>query len=165
MYFSQIKDIRKYWFFHIFILFVILSYVILLTFGFYLVFLSPEFKEPSTTEVKIHLWVVSEHPLYPINFSDISIIPSNLTLLTHLNNTLGPSNWEGKQFASNQWLITRIFNATEGTGWVWLYYYQLPSQSSWILAPVGVSAFHLNQNYTIQFRYTNNSLMPIRSTL
>ncbi len=163
MQFSMIKDFRKYFLFHIFILFVFLSYLILLSFGFYLVFFNPQSVEPSTTEVEIKLWIISEHPLYPINFSDVSIVPSNLTLLTHLNNTLGSSNWDGKQFASNQWLITRIFNATEGAGWVWLYYYQIPSESSWILAPVGVSAFRLNQNYTIQFRFTSSSLIPLRS--
>ena len=151
------NEIKKYWLFQGGVLVIIIGYIIILGLGITIVLESPFYTTPEAEEVQIHFWAISEHPINHFNFSLASNVPSNITLLEYINQTLGQENWDGVEFPTVGWFIKRIFNATEGNGWVWLYYYRPSTVSTWILAPVGVSVFRLTQDYDIKFLYTDSS--------
>ncbi len=103
--------------------------------------------------VNVTLLIQSNHPDYPINYSNTSTIPINQTLLEHLNLTIGRENWSGINYGPWGWFINRIFNASESVSWHWLYYYRESGTSSWSYSSVGVSRFILNRDFDIKFVY------------
>jgi hypothetical protein len=103
--------------------------------------------------VNIHLIIQSNHPMHPLNYSDSSVIPSNRTLIDHLNRTIGPNNWSGQYYENGGWFIREIFNVSEQGGWYWLISYRLAGVAGWEPSLVGASIFQLNQDYDIRFLF------------
>ena len=147
----MIKKYGKYWVLQGLIIGILISYIVGLSIGV-LFFMNNFQTNPNTVEkVTVVLIIESLHPSYSFNFTDISLVPVNQTLIGHLNDTIGQENWHGINYGIAGWYIQRIFNATEGGSWHWLYYYRISNRKSWNLAPVGVSSFKLNQDYDIKF--------------
>ncbi|MFX0150264.1 MAG: hypothetical protein ACFFAJ_05750 [Candidatus Hodarchaeota archaeon] len=145
----------KYWFLQGFIICIIGSYIVGMGLGIFVVFNSIQSSESSTDTVSILMIIESKHPDYSFNYSYRSEVPYNLSLIEHLNNTIGRENWDGKKYAGG-WFIQRIFNASESGSWFWLIYYRIPKVKNWSLASVGASSFILNQDYDIKFIFDHN---------
>ena len=115
--------------------------------------LFPPIENPERNTVTIHLFIESNHPDNMFNYSYVNNVTKNITLIEHLNNTIGSANWEGRYYTPGGWFVTGIFNASEDTNWSWIIYYHLPTSTSWIYAPVGASSIRLEQDYYIKFSY------------
>ena len=144
----------KYWLLQIITAGVVASYALGMSVGILLLIESTQPHQP-VENVSVLLIIESNHPSYPLNYSDFSTVTVNLTLIEHINNTIGRENWDGVKYGVAGWFIKRIFNVTEEGSWHWLYYYRIPGEIQWILTPVGVSSFKLNQDYEIRFFFDN----------
>lgn len=146
-------NLRKYGVLQVLILGVFGGYVLGFSFGLQMVTnLSPQGTSPPEF-VTIHLIIQSSHSLYPLDFSNTSVIPANRTLIDHLNRTIGPDNWSGEYFEIGGWLIQEIFSVSAQGAWHWLIYYRVTGAASWKLSPVGASGLQLNQDYDIKFLF------------
>ena len=148
--------IRKYGLLQLSLVIIFGLYTLGMAFG--MVYFLDSFNNPPSKSPKITvtLLIQSNHPDYPINYSNTSTIPINQTLLEHLNLTIGRENWSGVNYGVGGWFINRIFNASESTGWNWLYYYREKGTSAWSYASVGVSRFILNRDFDIKFVYESS---------
>lgn len=147
----------KYWFLQGFIICIIGSYFLGMSLGFFIVFNNLQTTESSSDTVSILMIIESKHPQYSFNYSYFSEVPNHLSLIEHLNNTIGRENWDGEKYKyAGGWFIQRIFNASESGSWYWLIYYRVFNTKNWNLASVGVSSFILNQNYDIKFVFDNS---------
>jgi len=146
----------KYWFLQGFIICIIGSYILGMSLGFFIVFNNLQTTESSSNTVSILMIIESKHPQYSFNYSYRSEVPNDLSLIEHLNNTIGQENWDGKKYDIGGWFIQRIFNASESGDWRWLIFYRIPKAKNWTLAPVGASSFILNQDYDIIFIFDNS---------
>ena len=148
--------IRKYGLLQLSLVIIIGLYTIGMAFGM-VYFLDSLNSTPSKSpEVTVTLLIQSDHPDYPINYSKTSVIPSNQTLLDHLNLTIGLENWSGINYGVQGWFINRIFNASNSAGWNWLYYYRESGIPAWSYSSVGVSKFILNRDFDIKFVYESS---------
>lgn len=144
------KLLGKYWLLQFLIVGVLASYAVGMSVGI-LLFIESTQPDQSAENVSVLLIIESKHPSYPLNYSDLSTVPVNLTLIEHINNTIGRENWDGVKYGVAGWFIKRIFNVTEEGSWYWLYYYRNPGETKWISSSWGVSSFKLNQDYEIRF--------------
>ena len=150
------NNIRKYALLQISLVIVFGLYTIGMVFGS-IYFLSSINDSPSrSSEVTVTLLVQSNHSDFPINFTSTATIPVNLTLLEHLNNTVGKENWSGTDFGIWGWYVDSIFNVSESAPWKWIYYYRESGTSTWSFSSVGVSKFIINQDFEIKFVYDNS---------
>lgn len=146
----------KYWILQGLVIGVVVSYAVGMSIGIVLFMNNTQANQEQVENVSILLIIESHHPTNSFNYSYRSIILVNQTLIEYLNNTIGRENWDGKYFGAMGWFIQRIFNATEGGGWYWLYYYRVPGKKNWNSAMAGVSLFKLNQDYEIKFIFDKN---------
>ena len=148
--------IRKYGLLQLSLVIILALYTMGMAFGMVYFLDSLNLTPSDSPEITVTLLIQSNHPDYPINYSDISTIPINMSLLNHLNLTIGPDNWSGINYGAWGWFINRIFNASESTGWHWLYYYRENGSSTWSYSSVGVSRFILNRDFDIKFVYESS---------
>jgi len=148
--------IRKYGLLQLSLVIILALYTIGMAFGMVYFLDSLNFSPSESPEITVTLLIQSNHPDYPINYSDTSTIPINMTLLDHLNLTIGRENWSGINYGVWGWFINRLFNASESTGWHWLYYYRENGTSAWSYSSVGVSRFILNRDFDIKFVYESS---------
>ena len=113
----------------------------------------PPKTSPERTSVTVTLFIESTHPDYLFNYTYTSNVSLNISLIEHLNNTIGSDSWEGRYYTPGGWFITRIFNATEDDNWSWRIYYRLSQSASWTYAPVGASSILLDNDYFIKFSF------------
>ncbi len=145
------KLLGRYWVLQILTIGVVASYAMGMSIGILFFIESIQPSHQSVENVSVLLLIESNHPSYPLNYSDLSSVSVNLTLLEHINNTIGRENWDGVKYGVAGWFIKRIFNVTEEGSWHWLYYYRITGDLNWSLTPVGVSSFKLNQDYEFMF--------------
>ncbi len=119
--------------------------------------LFPPRTSPERTTVTVTLIIESTHPDNLFNYTYTNNVSINITLIEHLNNTIGFENWEGRYYTPGGWFVSRIFNATEEGNWSWRIYYRLPESLSWIYAPVGASSIRLDNDYSIKFSFEQGS--------
>ena len=150
------NNIRKYALLQLSLVIVFGLYTIGMVFGS-IYFLNSINDTPSrSSEVTVTLLVQSNRPDFPINFTSTATIPVNLTLLEHLNNTVGKENWSGTDFVIQGWYVDSIFNVSESAPWKWIYYYRENGTSTWSFSSVGVSKFIINKDFEIKFVYDNS---------
>lgn len=145
------KELSQYWVLQTFTIMILVGYI--LGMGVGIVY----FINNSQTEndnVNILLIIESNHPDFTFNFTYNSIVPVNRTLIDHLNETVGPENWDGTKFGVGGWYIQRIFNASEQENWHWSIYYRVSGTEIWTPSPVGASTFKLNRDYEIKLLFT-----------
>ncbi|MFW9857060.1 MAG: hypothetical protein ACFFFG_18565, partial [Candidatus Thorarchaeota archaeon] len=107
---TERTNYRKYGVLQGLILVVIGSYLVGFVIGLQIVANLTSQDTNSPEFVTVHLIIQSNHPTYPLNYSKTSVVPSNLTLIDHLNQTIGPDNWSGTYSESLGWFIEEIFN-------------------------------------------------------
>ena len=146
----------KYWILQGLVIGVVVSYAVGMSIGIVLFINNTQVNQEQVENVSILLIIESHHPTNSFNFSYSSFIAVNLTLIEHLNSTIGWENWDGVNYGAAGWYITRIYNATEQGSWHWSIYFRLQNTSSWDYAPVGVSSFPLEQDLDIKFIFDKN---------
>ncbi|NHJ03153.1 MAG: hypothetical protein EAX86_13535 [Candidatus Heimdallarchaeota archaeon] len=135
---------------------IFLIYIAGLSFSFIFfaeTFFPPPDENHEKTYVTINLIIESTHPDYLFNHSYLTNVTINITLIEHLNNTIGIDNWEGRYYTPGGWFVTRIFNASENSNWSWRIYFHLPGTQTWTYAPVGASSIRLDNEYFIKFSF------------
>ncbi len=145
------KELSQYWVLQALTIMIIAGYILGMSVGIIY------FVNNSQTEndsVNILLIIESKHPDFTFNFTYSSIVPVNRTLIDHLNETVGPENWDGTKFGVGGWYIQRIYNASEQENWRWFIYYRVSGTKNWTLSPVGASTFKLNRDYEVKLLFS-----------
>ncbi|MFW9779940.1 MAG: hypothetical protein ACFFE8_13875 [Candidatus Heimdallarchaeota archaeon] len=150
---TERANYRKYGVLQALVVVVIGSYFVGLVIGLQIVADLTSQDTNSPEFVTINLVIQSNHPNFPLNYSETSVVPANITLIDHLNQTIGSDNWSGRYSEPWGWFIEEIFNVNAQGGWHWSIHYRTSASVPWDLSPVGASLFRLNQDYEIMFLF------------
>ena len=147
---------RTYWILQGLIIGVVGCYVVSMSLGILVFVSNSQMDHQNSDTVTILLLIESNHPSYSFNYSFITSVPINQSLIECLNNTIGRENWDGQYYGIGGWFIKRIYNATEQGTWQWLYYYRVQNTTNWNFAPVGVSSFKMDHDFDIKFVFNDS---------